>query len=159
MNKAELINLKGDLYELIQDNHCETPKQILLKNIQQLFLYIDKLQDTGQTLENIKQQLQKLEQKQEMYLLTKTNFGPAAYLHKVDEERWQVITDDDAHVTGGYLEPKMALDEYVTQCESDDFIHDFVVGVQDGTCEFGDSDYAVYVEKCFNSYVFGKGLQ
>ena len=124
--------------------------------------------DEDDGLNLIKQELQKLEclttmpEEQEPccidYLLTKPNCGPSAYLHKVDEQRWQVITDEDAHVTGGYLEPKMALDEYVSQCESDDFIDDFVVGVEDGTCEFGDSNYAIYVEKCFNAYVFGKEL-
>lgn len=120
---------------------------------------MDKIQTQLKRLEILISQPKEPEQpEEEMFLLTKTNFGPAAYLHKVDEQRWQVITEDDAHVTGGYLEPKMALDEFVTQCESDDFIDDFIVGVEDGTCEFGDNNYALYVEKCFNSYVFGKEL-
>lgn len=91
------------------------------------------------------------------YLLTAPNCGPKAYLCKSMENSW-VVQVDGYNVTGTYPEPKTALDEYVSQSESDDFIDDFVVGVEDGTCEFGDSNYAVYVEKCFNSYVFGKGL-
>lgn len=118
------------------------------------------------TLRNIKSELQKLEYLEseppkppsmEAYLLTAPNWGPRAYLCKSMENSWVVEVDGD-NVTGTYSDPKTALDEYVSQCESDDFIDDFVVGVEDGTCEFGDSNYAVYVEKCFNSYVFGKAL-
>jgi len=117
-------------------------------------------------LQLINQELQKLENLEldkpkppsmDAYLLTAPECGPKAYLCKDMENSW-VVQVDGYNVTGTYSEPRTPLDEYVTQCESDDFIDDFVVGVEDGTCEFGDSNYAVYVEKCFNSYVFGKGL-
>lgn len=109
------------------------------------------------------QRLQQLEQEppkppsMQAYLLTAPNCGPRAYLCKNMDDGW-VVEVDGYKVTGTYSQPKIALDEYVSQSESDDFIDDFVVGVQDGTCEFGDSNYAIYVEKCFNSYVFGKAL-
>jgi len=153
MNQQELNNIKGDLYELIQDNYCGEPKQILLQDVEHLFQYIKELQKFKCLPE----------QKQEMYLLTKTNFGPAAYLKHV-QEGYEVVLEDNSQITGVCCTAKQALDSYFDSCSNDaysddDFIEDFLVGVEDGTCEFGDSDYAVYVEKCFNSYVFGKGLQ
>ncbi len=122
--------------------------------------------DYGEAMFQIKMEMRKLEcleldehkpPSMDAYLLTAPDFGPKAYLCKDMGDRW-VVQVDGHNVTGTYPQPKTALDEYVSQSESDDFIDDFVVGVEDGTCEFGDSNYAVYVEKCFNSYVFGKGL-
>ena len=122
--------------------------------------------DEDNALKLMKQELQKLEYLEseppkppsmEAYLLTAPNCGPKAYLCKNMDDGW-VVEVDGYKVTGTYSQPKIALDEYVSQSESDDFIDDFVVGVEDGTCEFGHSNYAIYVEKCFNSYVFGKAL-
>lgn len=117
-------------------------------------------------MDNVKMEVGKLEALEldehkppsmDAYLLTAPNCGPKAYLCKSMENSW-VVQVDGYNVTAPYPQPKTALDEYVSQSKNDDFIDDFLVGVEDGTCEFGDSDYAVYVEKCFNSYVFGKGL-
>lgn len=122
--------------------------------------------DYEEAINHVKHELERLENLEldkpkppsmEAYLLTAPNCGPKAYLCKNMDDGW-VVEVDGYKVTGTYSEPKIALDEYVSQSESDDFIDDFVVGVEDGTCEFGDSNYAIYVEKCFNSYVFGKAL-
>ena len=121
--------------------------------------------DEDEGLILIKQELQKLECLQTTpeeptvrnYLLTDPDFGPRAILVKTLKDNWVVVVNEDA-VTGKYTTPKMALNEYISNCEDTDFIDDFLVGVEDGRCEFGDNKYALYVEKCFNAYVFGKEL-
>lgn len=89
----------------------------------------------------------------QMYLLTQPDyFGIPAYLVKKCSGGWAVVVQD-CEQTGTYPEPKTALDEYVEQCGSDDFIEDFM---QEKHNIFGDSVYAVYVRKCFEAYMAGK---
>ena len=113
----------------------------------QITTEIDRLQD----LEPVK------EPETKCFLLTKSNWGPPAYLWKLDSDSF-VVRVQDEDLTHAYPSAIEVLDEYIGECEQNDFIEDFLVGVEDGTCEFGDNKYALYVEKCFNKYVFGKEL-
>lgn len=120
----------------------------------------------GEAIVQIKTELQKLEcltttpekpNHSAFFMLTNPIFAAAAYLQKNSDGGCVVIVDNN-HVTGCYSSVKTALDEYVTQCESDDFIIDFLQGVDKGTCRYGDNKYAQYVKKCFDTYRIGREL-
>lgn len=94
---------------------------------------------------------------EEIFLLTKTSFGPCAYLTRY-KDLWFVNVEYEGEVTERYGRAVDALNDYFHSCKDNDFLEDFMTGVLNGDCEFGDNDYALYLEKCFNTHVFGKEL-
>ncbi len=59
MNNKQLQQIKGDLYEIIQDNYCGTTKSFYLGNVDRIFDYITELEKTNKLLRTKISQLRK----------------------------------------------------------------------------------------------------
>ena len=120
--------------------------------------------DYGEAMFQIKKEMEKLEclelgkpKKPEFFMLTNPNFGNEAYLQKNNEQSWVVIVDS-LEVTDTFTHPTSALRQYFNDSCEDDFIVDFLQGVDNGTCHYGDNKYAQYIQKCFDTYRIGREL-